>query len=339
MVTIRRLAVDDIGAAQRLREQAGWNQTDHDWRRLLAWSPHGCWVAEDAGRVVGTTAVAIYGLRVAWIGMVLVEIAHRRQGIGRALLNHAIAYLDGLGVQTIALDSTPEGQPLYASLGFADAFELSRWRGPIPARTPGPALASLDGSLATVPCEPLRAAPGARTLSAQPGQFDASGTGDAGDAVQVRCCQRADLPTLAVYDARLFGTDRSHILGALLAGHPERCFVAERGGEIIGYALSRPGARAWHLGPLAADDGMTARRLTWAALASGVPSGAASPGSKGSSAGEMVMDVVMPNRAAVVLAGVLGLAQVRRFIRMARGAPLPAADLDRLYTSAGPEVG
>ena len=36
MVTIRPLAVDDIGAAQRLREQAGWNQTDHDWRRLLA---------------------------------------------------------------------------------------------------------------------------------------------------------------------------------------------------------------------------------------------------------------------------------------------------------------
>lgn len=62
--------------------------------------------------------------------MVLVDVAHRRQGIGRALLTHALAYLDRLGVQTVARDSTPEGQPLYASLGFADAFELERWRGP-----------------------------------------------------------------------------------------------------------------------------------------------------------------------------------------------------------------
>src|SRR6187455_584222 len=128
---IRPLSGADIPAAQRLREQAGWNQTDDDWRRLLAWSPAGCWVAERDGQVVGTTTVTTYGRRIAWIGMVLVDEAHRRQGIGRALLTHAIEYLDQIGVQTIALDSTPEGQPLYARLGFADAFELARWRGPI----------------------------------------------------------------------------------------------------------------------------------------------------------------------------------------------------------------
>jgi predicted N-acetyltransferase YhbS len=336
MPMIRALTLNDIGAAQRLREQAGWNQTDHDWRRLLAWSPDGCWVAEDAGLVIGTTAVAVYGLRVAWIGMVLVDVAHRRQGIGRALLNHAIGYLDGLGVQTIALDSTPEGQPLYASLGFADAFELARWRGPVPLFASGAALDPDDSLPATARPGALQAAPGASQPSAQPGQLDPTG---AGVEVEVRRCQRADLPALAAYDAGIFGTDRSHILAALLADHPERCFVAEQGGQIIGYALSRPGARAWHLGPLAADDCVTARRLAGSALAAGETSGTSTPGLTGSGAREMVMDVVMPNRAAVSLAGELGLSQVRRFIRMARGAPLPAADLDRLYTSAGPELG
>src|SRR5215210_5373229 len=129
---IRLLTEADIAAAQRLREQAGWNQTDDDWRRLLAWSPEGCRVAEQDGHIVGTTAVTTYGRRIAWVGMVLVDEAQQRQGIGRALLEHAIAYLDWLGVRTIALDSTPEGQPLYARLGFVDAFELARWRGPAP---------------------------------------------------------------------------------------------------------------------------------------------------------------------------------------------------------------
>jgi predicted N-acetyltransferase YhbS len=317
MVTIRPLAVDDIGAAQRLREQAGWNQTDHDWRRLLAWSPHGCWVAEDAGVVVGTTAVAAYGLRVAWIGMVLVDISHRRQGIGRALLNHAIAYLDRLGVQTIALDSTPEGQPLYASFGFGDAFELARWRGPLP----GLARAA-DSDLG----HPVMGTDDPCALRAE-------------REVRVRRGRRADLLALAAYDARLFGTDRSHIRGALLAGHPERCFVAERDGRVVGYVLSRPGARAWHLGPLAADAGTTARRLAGAVLAADTPSETSPPELAVITSRELVMDIIMPNRAAVALAGELGLAQVRRFIRMARGAPLPAADLDRLYTSAGPELG
>ena len=51
------------------------------------------------------------------------------------------------------------------------------------------------------------------------------------------------------------------------------------------------------------------------------------------------MDVVTANAAAVALAGRLGLALVRPFTRMTRGAPPPQPDLRRLYTSAGPEIG
>jgi hypothetical protein len=140
----------------------------------------------------------------------------------------------------------------------------------------------------------------------------------------------ADLSAVAAYDARLFGTDRAHILRALHAGHSSRCLLAERHGQIVGYVLSRPGARAWHLGPLAADDHPTAEALAGRAL---------TPDAAEAMPAEAVMDVVVPNAGAVALAEALGLTAVRRFIRMMRGERPPPADLDRLYTSAGPELG
>jgi hypothetical protein len=90
--------------------------------------------------------------------------------------------------------------------------------------------------------------------------------------------------------------------------------------------LSRPGTRAWHLGPLVARDGETAERLVRGALQD----------HRGEQA---VMDVMMRNLTAVALADRLGLAPARPFIRMTRGAPPPPANLDLLYTSAAPELG
>lgn len=286
-VSIRPLVEADIPAAQRLREQAGWNQSADDWRRLLGWDPAGCWVAERDGAVIGTTAVTAYGRRIAWVGMVLVDVEQRRQGIGRALLEHALAHLERLGVQTIALDSTPAGQPLYASLGFVDAFELARWRGVI--------------HLA------------AATVAEPPPST-------------IRRVDVADLAAITAYDARLFGVERGHILRVLAVDHPDGCVLAEQQGAVTGYLLTRPGARAWHLGPLAADDSATAAALTRTAL---LPQ----------QGQEAVLDIVMPNHHAVALAERLGLASVRPFIRMTRGAPPPSIDATRLYTSAGPELG
>jgi predicted N-acetyltransferase YhbS len=287
IVSIRALVEADIPAAQRLREQAGWNQSDADWRRLIAWDAAGCWVAEQDGTVVGTTAVTSYGELIAWVGMVLVDVERRRQGIGRALLEHALAYLERRGVRTIALDSTPAGQPLYARLGFVDAFGLERWRGSVPPPHP----------LSTEPGHPM-----------------------------IRPVTPADLPAIVAYDAPHFGVQRGHILGALAAGQPDGCFIAEQQGAVAGYVLTRPGARAWHVGPLAAEDPTTAERLVRTAL---LPR----------TGQEVVLDVIAPNRQALALANRLGLAPVRPFIRMTRGTPPPAIDVKRLYTSAGPELG
>jgi GNAT superfamily N-acetyltransferase len=124
---VRLLFESDIPAAMRLKEAAGWNQTEADWRRLLSLEPNGCFGAVREGRLVGTTTTTIYD-ELAWIGMVLVDPQHRRQGIAAQLLNVALDYLNDK-VETIKLDATAFGQPVYKQFGFEVESEVERWAG------------------------------------------------------------------------------------------------------------------------------------------------------------------------------------------------------------------
>jgi GNAT superfamily N-acetyltransferase len=151
---IRLMTVADLALALQLSRQAGWNQIEADWQRFLDLQPDGCFVAEWHGNVVGTTVTSIFG-QVAWVAMVLVEESLRGRGIGKALLNRALEFLDQRQIPTIRLDATPLGRPLYERLGFTEQFQLARYEGrpwPIPAavevQTAAPdlwaALAALD---------------------------------------------------------------------------------------------------------------------------------------------------------------------------------------------------
>jgi hypothetical protein len=112
----------------RLKDLAGWNQTEADWARCLSMQPDGCFLAEKDGVPVGTVVTGIFG-PVAWIAMMLVDPAYRRQGIGMALMEHALTFLEERGIRSIRLDATPLGQPLYARLGFVAEYELARHSG------------------------------------------------------------------------------------------------------------------------------------------------------------------------------------------------------------------
>jgi len=111
MQGIRLLFESDIPAAMRLKEAAGWNQTEADWGRLLKLEPNGCFAAVENGQLVGTTTTTTYKEDLAWIGMVLVDPQHRRRGIATLLVETALAYLDGK-VGVIKLDATAEGSPV-----------------------------------------------------------------------------------------------------------------------------------------------------------------------------------------------------------------------------------
>lgn len=128
MHEIQLLKLADIPAAMTLVEAASWNQTGSDWHRVIDYRPEGCFKALKEDRLVGTVTSTAYGDQLAWIGMMLVDQSMRRQGIGLALMEKVVKSLQDDSVQTIKLDATPAGRPLYEQLGFVAQFDFHRWR-------------------------------------------------------------------------------------------------------------------------------------------------------------------------------------------------------------------
>ena len=115
---------DDLGQAFSLSQNEGWNQTMKDWTFLFE-NPHNvCIVAEKDNMVAGTATALNHGNKVAWIGMVLVDKSFRGQGAGRMLLEEILRGLKD--VESVKLDATPAGEPLYRKMGFIAEHQIFR---------------------------------------------------------------------------------------------------------------------------------------------------------------------------------------------------------------------
>jgi GNAT superfamily N-acetyltransferase len=134
--SVRPLRFADVAAAFELSAAAGWNQTADDWRMLLELAPRGCFGIDSDGKLVASTTLLPYGQRLAWIGMVLTHPSYRHRGFARTLLAHTLATADSLGIKTLKLDATDQGQPLYAKLGFRAEGTIERWSRPGSANLP-----------------------------------------------------------------------------------------------------------------------------------------------------------------------------------------------------------
>jgi predicted GNAT family acetyltransferase len=110
-----------------LSTAANWNQTHEDWHRLLQLAPEGCRFIGDDGKVVATTSTVAYGTKLAWIGMVLTRPEYRKRGLARLLMEDAITSAERYDIQTLKLDATDQGRPLYESLGFVVEKTVERW--------------------------------------------------------------------------------------------------------------------------------------------------------------------------------------------------------------------
>lgn len=133
MIEYRNMRASDISAAMGLCRQAGWNQLERDWQLFLRLGPGDCKVAVSGRQVVGTVATIRYGHHFSWIGMVLVDKASQRQGIGKRLLETALDILQQ--EETIKLDATPTGRMVYLKMDFVDEYRLRRM-GMGPATSP-----------------------------------------------------------------------------------------------------------------------------------------------------------------------------------------------------------
>lgn len=109
----------DLPAIASLRESVGW--TAHEWalRAVLDPSDSRCLLVVDGNHVVGVGSGISYG-SLGFVGNMVVAEDYRRRGIGAAILEAVIEFLeDGRGCQRLELFATDSGRPLYARYGFA----------------------------------------------------------------------------------------------------------------------------------------------------------------------------------------------------------------------------
>jgi GNAT superfamily N-acetyltransferase len=302
MIEIRLMTIDDLQLGLRLSRQAGWNQTESDWLRFMNLEPEGCFVAELNGCSVGTTTTCIFD-KVAWIAMVLVDTESRGQGVGTKLLKHSLDYLDGLKINTVRLDATHLGRPIYEKLGFVPEYELVRFEGIAP-----PSI-TLGGSLKAV------------------------GFGDGGGKAipkrhkaSPRDC-RLGLPPftgMIEFDRQMTGTNREKMLSRLFNEFPRDTRIVTQGDTIEGFVTIRPGANAVQIGPCTASINSGPALLSDALHRC---------------AGKAVfIDIPTNNVPAVKIAESSGLKIQRPFIRMCRGERIKD-NVEAIWASSGPEKG
>src|SRR5262249_40000252 len=113
---LRRLAEDDITDCVALSAEAGWNQTIEDWLLFLR---HGILLGlpDREGVTVGTGAVLAYPGGFAWISMVLVTAARRRERIGTTILEACRAEIAGRGLVSRRLTPPQPASAFTARLG------------------------------------------------------------------------------------------------------------------------------------------------------------------------------------------------------------------------------
>ncbi len=138
---IRPATSDDAYTIARMR-QAMWDEMNPDqpaprayrealyvyWYEMLESGRTVGWIAEDGGPI-GVAMLLLHdhpprphgALRRGYVTNVYVEPSHRRNGVGRRLMQAVIDYGREHGLQRLELRTSDMGRSLYESLGFEPA--------------------------------------------------------------------------------------------------------------------------------------------------------------------------------------------------------------------------
>ncbi|AZE93927.1 Acetyltransferase, GNAT family [Pseudomonas orientalis] len=143
--TYRPMTVNDVPAAHALSVQLKWPHRLEDWAMLQRVSEG--FVVMDGERLIGSAFTCPQG-DYASIGLVIVSDDYQGQGIGRRLMEQAIA---ACGSRTPILNATLAGAPLYASQGFVEFGHVQQHQGQVqvpalPELAEGQTCRALDAS-------------------------------------------------------------------------------------------------------------------------------------------------------------------------------------------------
>lgn len=228
------LRYQDVPDALHLSDQAGWNQTEGDWCRLLDLHPEGALGAWHEGRLIASATFVAFGPAVHWIGMVLVDPAYRGRGVGGAIFGRLLEASLAARPACVGLDATEYGAGLYRRNGFVPVGPIDRWSGrlQVPDAVVG--------------------------MNAHAG----------GGALQADALRPSDLAAVSALDRRELGVDRAALLQHLADEPNVRGWVTHDEGGPTGHAWLRPGRTHWHVGPaVATTDAAFAALLRAAATA------------------------------------------------------------------------
>lgn len=140
---------------------------------------------------------------------------------------------------------------------------------------------------------------------------------------RVRPIAGPDATAVTEMDTLATGTPRGPLLRYLLYRQPTEKYLW--GKPPAGYVIVRPGANAWHIGPLIAKRFQAAVALAEAAFARHVGH-------------RVFVDIPLDHSAACAWAARAGLRLQRRWMRMVRGKPVQEVHA-MLWASSGPEAG
>jgi GNAT superfamily N-acetyltransferase len=134
---LRSARADDLGRLGALYEQSGFGARLAGVVGFARARLNGeVVVAEAGGDLVGVAAGAVF-TSTGWVGGVAVVPGHRRAGLGGALTEAIIEFLEGRGVATVLLHATALGRPVYERLGFVPETAYLTLTGPTRPRSPG----------------------------------------------------------------------------------------------------------------------------------------------------------------------------------------------------------
>ena len=126
-IEIQDFGPDHIEGAVALSRQEKWPHRPQDCQMALQLSS-GAVAVDDEGRVTGTILVTPYGADCAMINMVIVDRNVRGKGLGRRLMDQALALA---GDRPLRLVATTDGMPLYQKLGFVPSGTILQHQGTV----------------------------------------------------------------------------------------------------------------------------------------------------------------------------------------------------------------
>lgn len=128
---IQAMQPDDLAFAAYCTEQEGWvSETYAVFEAFYQHDPQGCFIARLGGHPAGICVATPY-THSGFVGELIVSAEHRQRGIGQALLNHAVAYLQQGAARTVYLDGVVAAVPLYERKGFRKICRSLRFSGHI----------------------------------------------------------------------------------------------------------------------------------------------------------------------------------------------------------------